>query len=160
MHDNPDPDALAAAMGLKRLLEHELGVTVTLAHGGIVGRAQNRAMVEMLGIPLTPVEKVDPDAFDLIAIVDSQPDTGNNSLPPGHRIDVVIDHHPARAGSARAPWCDIRPELGATSTIVFDYLRARNITVDVRWRRRSSSRCAPRRGTSAARRPRPSAALT
>ena len=30
-HDNPDPDALAAALGLQRLAEHELGVSVTLA---------------------------------------------------------------------------------------------------------------------------------
>jgi nanoRNase/pAp phosphatase (c-di-AMP/oligoRNAs hydrolase) len=132
MHDNPDPDALAAALGLKRLLEHELGAAVTLGHGGIVGRAQNRAMVDTLGMPLAPVEKIDPNAFDLIAIVDSQPETGNNSLPPGHRIDVVVDHHPVRPASARAPWCDIRPDFGATSTIVFEYLRARGITLDVK----------------------------
>lgn len=130
MHDNPDPDALAAAMGLGRLLEHQLGVAVTLAQGGIVGRAQNRAMVDNLKLPLTPVEGLDPDAFDIIALVDSQPETGNNSLPPGHRIDVVIDHHPPRPGSARAPWRDIRPQLGATSTIVFDYLRARGVPID------------------------------
>ena len=132
MHDNPDPDALAAALGLKRLLEHELGAAVTLGHGGIVGRAQNRAMVDTLGMPLAPVEQIDPDAFDLIAIVDSQPETGNNSLPPGHRIDVVVDHHPVRPASARAPWCDIRPDFGATSTIVFEYLRTRGITLDVK----------------------------
>jgi hypothetical protein len=34
MHDNPDPDALAAAFGLKILIEHELGAEVTLALGG------------------------------------------------------------------------------------------------------------------------------
>ena len=28
---------------------------------------------------------------------------GNNSLPPGHRIDVVIDHHPVRAGQRARP---------------------------------------------------------
>lgn len=129
-HDNPDPDSLAAALGLGRLLEHELGTPITVAHGGIVGRAQNRAMVENLKMSLKPVEAIEPDAFDLIALVDSQPETGNNSLPPGHRIDVVIDHHPARASSGRAPWCDIRPELGATSTIVFEYLRQRQVTID------------------------------
>jgi nanoRNase/pAp phosphatase (c-di-AMP/oligoRNAs hydrolase) len=129
-HDNPDPDALAAAMGLGRLIEHELGAAVTLAQGGIVGRAQNRAMVDVLKIPLVPVETIDPGSFDTIALVDSQPETGNNSLPPGHRIDIVVDHHPPRPGSARAPWCDIRPDLGATSTIVFEYLRARAVPVD------------------------------
>jgi len=129
-HDNPDPDALAAGLGLRYLVEKEIGAAVTLAHGGIVGRAQNRAMVENLKIPLTPVERVVPDAYDIIALVDSQPETGNNSLPPGHRIDVVIDHHPPRSASARAPWCDIRPELGATSTMVFEYLRERGHTID------------------------------
>jgi len=129
-HDNPDPDSLAAAMSLGRLLEHELGATVTLTHGGIVGRAQNRAMVDTLRLPLVPVERIEPDQFDVIALVDSQPETGNNSLPPGHRIDIVVDHHPPRAGSARAPWCDIRPELGATSTIIFEYLSARHLPID------------------------------
>jgi len=132
MHDNPDPDALAAAMGLKWLLEYELGATVTLAHGGIVGRAQNRAMVDTLKVTLMPVEQIDPDAFEVIALVDSQPETGNNSLPVGHRIDIVIDHHPVRPGSARAAWCDIRPDFGATSTIVFEYLRTRGVPLDAR----------------------------
>jgi len=131
-HDNPDPDALAAALGLGYMLEKEIGATVTLAQGGIVGRAQNRAMVETLKIPLTPVERVEPDEFDIIGLVDSQPETGNNSLPVGHRLDIVIDHHPPRAASARAPWCDIRPERGATSTMVFDYLRERQIAIDAR----------------------------
>jgi nanoRNase/pAp phosphatase (c-di-AMP/oligoRNAs hydrolase) len=129
-HDNPDPDSLAAAWGLDHLFRHKLGAEVTVGHGGIVGRAQNRAMVDILGIRLTPVEKVDPGSFDLIALVDSQPETGNNSLPPGHRIDVVIDHHPPRPESRRAAWCDIRQELGATSTIVFEYLRAADVPVE------------------------------
>jgi nanoRNase/pAp phosphatase (c-di-AMP/oligoRNAs hydrolase) len=131
-HDNPDPDALAAALGLAYLIEKEIGAQVTLAQGGIVGRAQNRAMVANLKIPLTPVERIQPDQFEIIGLVDSQPETGNNSLPVGHRIDIVIDHHPPRAASARAPWCDIRPDRGATSTMVFDYLREREIAIDAR----------------------------
>jgi nanoRNase/pAp phosphatase (c-di-AMP/oligoRNAs hydrolase) len=129
-HDNPDPDALAAAMGLGRFIEQELGARVTVTHGGIVGRAQNRAMVENLKMPLVLVDRVNPESFEAIALVDSQPETGNNSLPHGHRIDVVVDHHPPRIGSSRAPWCDIRPELGATSTIVFEYLRERRVPID------------------------------
>ena len=129
-HDNPDPDALAAALGLQRLAQHELGIDVTMAYGGIVGRAQNRAMVDNLKMGLVQIERIDPAAFDTIALVDSQPETGNNSLPPEHRIDIVVDHHPLRPGSARAAWCDIRPELGATSTIIFEYLRTRAVPID------------------------------
>jgi nanoRNase/pAp phosphatase (c-di-AMP/oligoRNAs hydrolase) len=130
MHDNPDPDALAAAFGLKRLFEHELDAEVTLALGGIVGRAENRAMVEALDIPLVPIEELTPSRFDRIAILDSQPGTGNNSLPPKRRVDIVIDHHPARPESAASPWCDVRSDLGATSTMVLEYLRERRVPID------------------------------
>ncbi len=129
-HDNPDPDSLAAALGLGRLLESTLGAKVTLGYGGIVGRAQNRAMVDNLRMPLESVEGLDVDGYDAIALVDTQPETGNNSLPPGHRVDIVVDHHPPRPGSTRAAWRDIRPDLGATSTIVFQYLRARAVAID------------------------------
>ncbi len=132
MHDNPDPDALAAASGLKRLLEHELGAEVILGRGGIVGRAENRAMVDALRIPLTPIEELNVSRFDRLAIVDSQPGTGNNSLPPKRRVDIVIDHHPLRKESTASPWCDVRSSLGATSTIVLEYLRDRQVSIDAR----------------------------
>jgi nanoRNase/pAp phosphatase (c-di-AMP/oligoRNAs hydrolase) len=130
MHDNPDPDALAAALGLKQVVEQAVGARATLALGGIVGRAENRAMVDVLRIPLTPIEELQPASFAALAIVDSQPGTGNNSLPPDRPVDIVIDHHPARPESATSPWCDIRPQLGATSTIVLEYLRQRQIALD------------------------------
>jgi nanoRNase/pAp phosphatase (c-di-AMP/oligoRNAs hydrolase) len=129
-HDNPDPDSLASAWGLARLFESELSIPVTIAHGGIVGRAQNRAMVDTLGLKLALTENLRPERFDLIALVDSQPETGNNSLPTNHRIDVVIDHHPPRNDSRRAPWCDVRPDLGATCTIILEYLKTRGVPVD------------------------------
>jgi nanoRNase/pAp phosphatase (c-di-AMP/oligoRNAs hydrolase) len=130
MHDNPDPDAMAAAMGLKRLVESTTDLSATLALGGIVGRAENRAMVEKLKVPLIPADVLNTDHFDTIAIVDSQMGTGNNSLPAGREVDIVIDHHPARGESARARWCDIRPQLGATSTIVLQYLREMHVLLD------------------------------
>jgi len=129
MHDNPDPDSLAAALGLARLLEQEIGCASTLAFGGFVGRAENRAMVEELRIHLTPLAQIDPESFDCVAIVDSQPDTGNNSLPDSNRVDIVVDHHPPRH-KRRPAWCDIRADYGATSTIVLEYLQSRSIPLD------------------------------
>ena len=130
MHDNPDPDALAAAFGLKMLIEHELEAEVTLGLGGIVGRAENRAMVEAVKIPLVPVEELNPARFDRLAIVDSQPGTGNNSLPVRRKVDIVIDHHPARQESTQAAWCDVREDMGATSIMVLDYLRERRVPIN------------------------------
>ena len=51
-HDNPDPDALAAAIGLRDLLTVETGLNLTLGYGGTIGRAENRVLVSSLGSPL------------------------------------------------------------------------------------------------------------
>ena len=126
-HDNPDPDAMAAAEALALLLRTAAALPTTIARGGIVGRPENRAMVSVLGLTHADVATIDFAQFPVIALVDTQPETGNNSLPPGHRVDIVVDHHPVRPGAMRAPWCDIREDFGASSTITWTYLRDKQI---------------------------------
>ena len=128
-HDNPDPDSLAAALGLKRLFERA-GIPSTITIGGIIGRAENRAMVRELKIDLVPVERLDWSQHKVVALVDTQPGTGNNSLPAGRRADIVIDHHPPRADLGDVPWLDIRTEMGATATIVYGYLEEQQVPID------------------------------
>ncbi len=128
-HDNPDPDAMAAAEALRALLEAEAQLPCTVARGGIVGRAENRAMVRVLGLDHRDVEGLNLASFPVIALVDTQPETGNNSLPIGHRVDIVIDHHPKRPGAARAPWCDVREDFGASCTIAYSYLKDRQVPI-------------------------------
>ena len=130
-HDNPDPDSLASAFGLRALLAHQLARTTTIAYGGIIGRAENRALVEACQIPVVPLEKVDLGSFSTVMLVDSQPQTGNNSLPDDTRIDLVIDHHPLRdTTSERARWVDVRSDIGASATIVAKYLMQRQVPID------------------------------
>ncbi|MGB6338266.1 MAG: hypothetical protein WBF32_00700 [Candidatus Aminicenantaceae bacterium] len=86
-HDNLDPDAIALAWGLSYLLKKKLGLTSTIAYSGLIGRAENRALVRVLKIPLV---KYDPQMLDKdysVVMVDSQPYTGNNPLP----LDVIPD---------------------------------------------------------------------
>jgi nanoRNase/pAp phosphatase (c-di-AMP/oligoRNAs hydrolase) len=130
MHDNPDPDCMAAAECLRALLKIRAGLEVTVARGGMIGRPENRAMVQVLGLRHVPVEDLDLESYGVIALVDTQPETGNNSLPIGHRVDIVVDHHPLRGPAVRAPWCDIRDTYGASSTITYDYLRSSGIPID------------------------------
>jgi nanoRNase/pAp phosphatase (c-di-AMP/oligoRNAs hydrolase) len=131
-HNNPDPDSIAAAEGLRVLLEGEAGLACTLGYGGIVGRAENRAMVNLLEIGLTPLRHMNVGDFDLFALVDTQPGTGNNNLPDDVEADIVIDHHPRRSEEMGAPWTDIRPDVGATTSIVYEYLVKRKVPVDRR----------------------------
>lgn len=123
-HDNPDPDALASAFALVRLAREFTKATATIAFGGIVGRAENRAMIEVLRLPVQPADGLSLGERDCVALVDTQPLTGNNSCPRGWRPAVVLDHHRRRAATRRAAFADVRPSYGATATILTEYLRA------------------------------------
>ncbi len=129
-HDNPDPDALASAYGLLRLVETFDGIAVRIGFGGYVGRAENRTMVRELALPITPTRAVSFDDVDLIALVDTQPETGNNSLPEGRNAAVVIDHHPLRQQTKRAKYYDVRDDCGSTCTILTQYLRAAGVPLE------------------------------
>ncbi len=126
-HDNPDPDSLAAGIALAHLLEKLAGVRAEVAFGGIIGRSENRALVKVLKLPVIPIARVDFDDYDLICMVDTQPEQGNHSLPARHFPDVVIDHHPERPDSHLAPIADVGGPIGATSTLLVGYFRASGI---------------------------------
>jgi nanoRNase/pAp phosphatase (c-di-AMP/oligoRNAs hydrolase) len=81
-------------------------------------------MVQLLSIGLTPLEELKIEEYNRKALVDSQP-SHLELLSPYH-FDVIIDHHP-RAPETKARLLDIRPEYGATSTIMTEYLREARI---------------------------------
>ena len=120
-HEDPDPDAIAAAIGVRRIAA-DAGVDAVACYCGDINHQENRALVNLFEYDL---RNVPPDSdlseFDAVALVDhSQPDV-NNSLPPETEIDIVIDHHPPR-GPIQARFVDLRSSVGATCTIVEEYL--------------------------------------
>jgi|CXWL01.1.fsa_nt_gi nanoRNase/pAp phosphatase (c-di-AMP/oligoRNAs hydrolase) len=123
-HDNPDPDAIASAVLLARLLRHQFGESATVGYGGLIGRAENRELVSELKVRLSPLRQLSFNNFEHFALVDAQPGTGNNQVPEDVVPDLVFDHHPLRAATARVPFADVRPGYGATVTILAEYLEA------------------------------------
>lgn len=122
-HDNPDPDAVASACGLAWLLTEAAGLKAQAAYGGVIGRAENKALIRVLGLPIVPLARAKSTAHDLVCLVDTQPEVGNYSrteaLP-----QLVIDHHPVRPASLLTLFHDVGGPAGATSTLVCSYLRA------------------------------------
>jgi len=131
-HDNPDPDSLASAATLQYLVRQKLGKDSVITLGGIVGRAENRAMLRYLNINLVPVAEITFNRDTLVALVDTQPGRINNSLPDDFVPTVVIDHHPAYCDTHGIPYCDLRDEYGATSTILTEYLRDSRLEVETK----------------------------
>lgn len=122
-HNDPDPDAIASAVGLRYLVTQRLGRESTVAYAGFIGRAENKAMVRYLGRPLKQLAPSDLRDSAHIALVDTQPGAGNNPLPPGRIPTVVIDHHALREETSQTAFSDVRTDLGASSTIVTEYLQ-------------------------------------
>ncbi|MGD8792195.1 MAG: DHH family phosphoesterase [Anaerolineae bacterium] len=126
-HNDPDPDAIASALALQHLLAQLGGVESEIVYRGLVGRAENKALVRYLGQPLRWLQAADLRSGRPLALVDTQPGTGNNALPPGRTATLVFDHHPRKEGTAGAAFADVRSDLGATSTMLFQYLRAADL---------------------------------
>jgi len=124
---NADPDAIASAMAVKRLLWRKVA-SVTIAHINIIDRPDNLAMIRLLGIDLVYIDEINMNHFNRFVIVDSQPD--HHECFSMFKPDVIIDHHPETC--AIAPYCDIRPDYGATATIMTEYLRAAKIKPSVK----------------------------
>jgi nanoRNase/pAp phosphatase (c-di-AMP/oligoRNAs hydrolase) len=126
--DNPDPDAIAAAVALRKLANVLADIKCSLAHAGTIGRGENRALVRYLDLNLHQLSGVSFEQFDLVALVDTQPTSGNLSLPPQVMPDIVFDHHPCRKATRQVRFSDVRKDYGAACTILWEYLVQANIT--------------------------------
>lgn len=127
-HDNPDPDAMSSAAALDYILFHKMRIRAKVAYGGIIGRSENRAMMRYLRLKLSPLRDEDLERYGCVALVDTQPRAGNNSLPRKKVPRVIIDHHPLKVG-AKAPFSDVRENYGATATILTEYLLAGKLDI-------------------------------
>ncbi len=124
IYANPDPDALASGLALKKILETDKR-SVSIGFTGAVGRPENASMIRRLKIPAFPVSEKEAGRSDIIAIVDSQPHFFKDFRLP--RCDIVIDHHPLTDEKPAAEFVDIRPDYQATSSIMTEYLRAAGV---------------------------------
>jgi len=119
---NADPDAIASAMAVKRLLWRKVA-GVTISNINVIKRPDNIAMIRLLGVNLVPVKDIVKDSFSRFVMVDSQPD--HSEVFARFPMDVIIDHHPETV--VHASYLDIRSKYGATASIMTEYLRAAKI---------------------------------
>ncbi len=119
-HDNPDPDAIASAVALCQVAE-STGVEAQACYYGEISHQENRALVNLLDLPIVRLEEGDIDQFGGIALVDHSRAGVNDSLPADTPVDIVIDHHPPR-GPVDGEFLDLRSDVGATSTLLTEYL--------------------------------------
>jgi nanoRNase/pAp phosphatase (c-di-AMP/oligoRNAs hydrolase) len=125
-HNVPDPDAIAASAGLQYLLAQK-GVRTVIVYDREIEKADSIRMLELFGIEMAPAKSVATlGVEDWALLVDGQKGGGNLSDLPTDEV-ACIDHHEYRPDPARVGkdpgyrFQDIRPEVGACSSIVAQY---------------------------------------
>jgi len=134
-HRGPDPDALGACQGVAHLVREAFAMPVDVATVGEIHRAENLAMVRALDLDFGVYERVDPAAYFGAVLVDTQPDFGHTLVPTDIPLLGVFDHHvpPGQDEGASRPGvahADVRLGIGATATIVYEYLRDAGCALD------------------------------
>ncbi|HSJ33113.1 MAG TPA: DHH family phosphoesterase [Longimicrobiales bacterium] len=119
IHNDPDPDAVSSALAVMKLLDGSPDRTPIVTLDPIT-RPENRRMAELLRISVTQITRDELMRFDRVITVDTQPDGLQENGRPRF---AVIDHHPPE-DDYTAEFSDIRPEYGATATMMTEYLRA------------------------------------
>ncbi|UCC92945.1 MAG: DHH family phosphoesterase [Thermoplasmata archaeon] len=134
-HDDPDPDAIAAGMGILRICEH-LGLDAKLYHGGRLARLENRFFARLVEAPLNRVDQEEAaiviQQVSRVVLVDVGRPGEHNSLPPDTVPNIVLDHHSTNREVCAADYCDVRPGVGSTSTMVTLHLQDLGIVPDAR----------------------------
>ncbi|NJF25637.1 DHH family phosphoesterase [Thermococcus sp. Bubb.Bath] len=134
-HDNPDPDAISAAVALS-VIAQNAGLKTTIAHGGEITHHENQAFVNLLGVHL---RKASRGSYEIrkhpfIALVDCQPNGNLTVLDPDDlpRVQVIIDHHQVFQHLHEllpdGAFLDIRPEVKSSAAILTEYIKSLNIT--------------------------------
>lgn len=123
-HEHPDPDAFGAALAMCTLLKQYLPeAAITASLKGRVGGGLNEVFYRETALKLATWDDSKLGEFDAIVLLDTQPAFAYSPLPPDVHPTVVIDHHHSRRGrKPKSPFCDIRPDVGASVSIIFSYL--------------------------------------
>jgi len=117
MHPNPDPDAMAVAMGISALGE-QFDTEIAINYPGQIRHQENRAFRTVLELDIDPIDHVTELAAENVILVDHNTPRGFEGCD-GILPAAVVDHHPGE-GEGEA-FTDVRTEYGACSSIVAEY---------------------------------------
>ena len=127
-HDNPDPDAIASSFGLQYLLKQK-GIESVIVYENELEKANALKMLEIFEIDMRPAGDVASlGTEDWAVLVDVQ--KGNSNVTDLATDEVaVIDHHEWGGDDGGCRFVDIRPGVGACSTLIAEYFFDNEINV-------------------------------
>ena len=128
MQGSPDPDVIASAMALREIIQRTKGLSksVFVSTEPLI-RQQNKEFASSMRLYIQLINHVDLNSYRLIALLDAQPSFFDDALKL-IKPQIVFDHHP-REGNWHADMEDIRPDYGALSSVLTEYLLCARVKI-------------------------------
>jgi len=125
-HNFPEHDAVASGFALQFFLKH-FNKEGKLIYEGEVQRDSLKHMIDELGIDIRPASRHTLSHQDKVIVVGGC--KGNKNVADLAGLEVgVIDHHQVTA-PADVRFADVRPDYGACSSILFEYITQAGIEI-------------------------------
>jgi len=117
MHPNPDPDAMASALGVAELAG-AVGVDATIQYPGQIRHQENRAFRTVLDLDFESVDDAADLAAEAVVLVDHNKARG---FPGAKSVEplAVVDHH--IGDGTGTEFTDVRSAYGSCATIFAEY---------------------------------------
>jgi len=117
MHPNPDPDAMASALGVAELAD-SVDADATIQYPGQIRHQENRAFQTVLDLDFENIDDASAIDAETVVLVDHNEPRG---FPGAESVDpwAVVDHHPQEGTGTE--FTDVRPEYGSCASILAEY---------------------------------------
>jgi len=126
MHPNPDPDAMATALGVAHLARRA-GVPATLQYSGQIRHQENRAFRTVLDVEAEAIESAEDLAPGEVVLVDHNEPRGFSGAREVEPF-AVVDHHPG--GGTGVAFTDVRTDYGACASLLAEYYEELGVPPD------------------------------
>jgi len=117
MHPNPDPDAMASALGVAELAQAQ-DVETHIQYAGEIRHQENRVFEIVMGLGFESIDNAGDIAAETVVLVDHNEPRGFNGAKGVDPV-AVVDHHPGEGTGSE--FTDVRPEYGACASILAEY---------------------------------------
>ncbi len=126
-HNVPDPDAIASCVALQHLLKQR-SIDTQIVYEHEIEKANSLKMLDLFGVHMRHSKDIATlGKEDWAVLVDAQ--KGNSNITDLETDEVaVIDHH-EYGGEQGYRFQDIRPEVGACSSIIASYYMENHVDI-------------------------------
>ena len=125
-HNVPDPDAIAASLGMYYLLSQRGIQKLAIVYDQEIEKANSLRMLELFNVPIIQAaDALTLGTEDWAVLIDAQKGNANITDLPTDEV-AAIDHHEFK-GDMGYRFMDIRPDVGSCSAIITDWFFENNM---------------------------------